>query len=60
MELAERVAAKSTMAKAFIKSVINRHAMNDYTEIERWQPAISCTEYYQGAMSRFLARKKKK
>ncbi|MFC1823864.1 enoyl-CoA hydratase/isomerase family protein [Thermodesulfobacteriota bacterium] len=56
-ELAKRIAAKSSMAKAFIKSVINRHAMKDYLEIERWQPTISCTECYQQAMSRFLARK---
>lgn len=53
-ELAERIAQKSYMAKTFIKTVLNRHANEQYQETERFMPAIFATQYMQGAFARFL------
>ena len=53
-ELAQRIAAKSYMAKTFIKTTLNRKAMADYQEAERFMPAIFATEVMQGAFARFL------
>jgi len=53
-ELARRIAAKSYMAKTFIKTTLNRKAMEDYQDAERFMPAIFATQFMQGAFSRFL------
>ncbi len=54
MEIAERIAANSYMAKTFIKTILNRKAMQDYQDAERLMPTIFATEFMQGAFSRFL------
>jgi enoyl-CoA hydratase/carnithine racemase len=53
-ELARRIAANSRMAKAYIKSTINHHAVGDYQDAERMMPAIFATQFMQGAFARFL------
>lgn len=53
-EIAKRIAANSPMAKTFIKSTLNRKAMEDYQEAERFMPSIFATEFMQGAFARFL------
>lgn len=53
-ELAQRIAEKSYMAKTFIKTVLNRNAMEQYQDSERWMPAIFASQYMQGAFARFL------
>jgi enoyl-CoA hydratase/carnithine racemase len=52
-ELARRIAANSYMAKTFIKSTLNRHAIGDYREAERMMPAIFASQFMQGAFARF-------
>lgn len=52
-ELAAGIAQKSTMAKTFIKTTLNRNALADYQEAERFMPAIFATEFMQGAFVRF-------
>jgi len=52
--LAKRIAANSYMAKTFIKSTLNRRAMEQYQEAERFMPTIFATEFMQGAFARFL------
>lgn len=54
MELAARIAKNSYMAKTFIKTTLNRNAMADYQEAERFMPTIFATEFMQGAFARFL------
>jgi enoyl-CoA hydratase/carnithine racemase len=54
-EIAKRIAANSFMAKTYIKRIINRNAMRDYEDAERWQPSIFATEYMQGAFARFAS-----
>ena len=54
-EIAKRIAANSAMAKAFIKTTLNRKAMEEYQEAERFMPAIFATEFMQGAFARFLS-----
>ncbi len=53
-ELARRIAANSSMAKTYIKGVLNRNAMGDYQEAERMMPSIFATEFMRGAFERFL------
>jgi len=53
-ELAKLIGEKSDMAKTFIKTQLNRKAMEEYQETERWMPSIFATEYMQGAFARFL------
>lgn len=52
--LAKRIAANSYMAKTFIKTTLNRRAMEEYQETERFMPSIFATEFMQGAFARFL------
>lgn len=52
-ELAAGIAQKSTMAKTFIKTTLNRNAIASYQEAERFMPAIFATEFMQGAFARF-------
>lgn len=56
-EIARRIAANSYMAKTFIKTTLNRRAMEEYQQAERFMPAIFATEFMQGAFARFLAKK---
>jgi len=53
-ELARRIAANSYIAKTFIKTTLNRHAVEDYQEAERFMPTVFATEFMQGAFARFL------
>lgn len=53
-ELGRRIAANSYMAKTFIKTTLNRHAMEEYQEAERFMPSIFATQFMQGAFARFL------
>lgn len=53
-ELSRRIAANSHMAKTYVKMVLNRHAMGDYQEAERFMPSIFATEFMRGAFDRFL------
>jgi enoyl-CoA hydratase/carnithine racemase len=53
-ELAKRIAANSYMAKTFIKTTLNRQAMEHYQEAERFMPSIFATQFMQGAFARFL------
>jgi enoyl-CoA hydratase len=55
-ELAARIASKSYMAKTFIKTTLNRKAMEEYQEAERFMPSIFATEFMQGAFARFLKK----
>lgn len=57
MEVAARIAANSTLAKTFIKTTLNRKAMEQYQEAERFMPTIFATEFMQGAFARFLGKK---
>jgi enoyl-CoA hydratase len=52
-EIARRIAANSYMAKTYIKTVLNRNAMSDYQEAERFMPSIFATEFMRGAFDRF-------
>lgn len=54
-ELARRIAAGSPMARTFIKRLLNRRALEDYGEAERFMPAIFATEFMRNAFSRFAA-----
>jgi enoyl-CoA hydratase len=53
-EVAKRIGANSAMAKTYIKTVLNRHAMEEYQDAERFMPAIFATGFMQGAFARFL------
>lgn len=53
-ELAERIAEKSYMAKTFIKTVLNRNAVKDYQDAERFMPTIFASQHMQQAFARFL------
>ncbi len=53
-EIAKRIAEKSYMAKTFIKTLLNRKAMEEYQDAERFMPAIFATQFMQGAFARFL------
>jgi len=61
-ELAKKIAANSYMAKTFIKTTLNKNAVQEYQDAERFMPAIFATEFMQGAFARFLkgATKNKK
>ncbi len=52
-ELAKRIAANSYMAKTFIKTLLNRRAVEEYQDAERFMPSIFATQFMQGAFSRF-------
>jgi len=56
-EIAKRIGANSYMAKTFIKTTLNRKAMEEYQEAERFMPSIFATEFMQGAFARFLKKK---
>jgi enoyl-CoA hydratase len=56
-EIAKRIAANSYVAKTFIKTALNRRAMQDYQEAERFMPSVFATEVMQGAFARFLQKK---
>lgn len=58
-EVAGCIAANPPMAKAFIKSILNRGAIEGYSEAERFMPAIFATDYMQGAFARFLSGESK-
>jgi len=53
-ELAKRIAGNSYFAKTFIKTILNKHAIQDYQDAERFMPSVFATEFMQGAFSRFL------
>ena len=53
-EIAKRVAANSYIAKTFIKTTLNRNAMQEYQEAERFMPTVFATERMQGAFAAFL------
>ena len=53
-EIAARVAKSSAVSKAFIKRSLNRNAMTQYEETERYMPTVFATQVMQGAFSRFL------
>lgn len=53
-ELAERIAEKSYVAKTFIKTLLNRKAVEGYQDAERFMPTVFATQYMQGAFTRFL------
>ncbi len=53
-ELAKKIAANSYMAKTFIKTTLNKNAVQDYQDAERFMPTIFATEFMQGAFARFL------
>jgi len=40
-----------------ISQLLNRKAMEEYQEAERFMPAIFATEFMQGAFARFLSKK---
>lgn len=54
-ELAATIAGKSHVAKTFIKTTLNRKAMEDYQDAERFMPTIFATQFMQGAFARFLS-----
>ena len=56
-EVAKMIAGNSYMAKTFIKTTINRKAMEEYQEAERFMPSIFATKFMQGAFARFLGKK---
>jgi enoyl-CoA hydratase len=53
-ELAQRIGANSYIAKTFIKTRLNRNAIQDYQDAERFMPTIFATEFMQCAFERFL------
>lgn len=53
-DIAKRIAANSYMAKTFIKTTLNRHAVEEYQEAERFMPTIFASQFMQGAFARFL------
>jgi len=52
--LARRIAANSYIAKTFIKTMLNRRAIEEYQEVERCMPTVFATEFVKGAFARFL------
>jgi enoyl-CoA hydratase/carnithine racemase len=52
--LAKRIAANSYMTKTYIKTTLNRHAIADYQEAERWMPAIFATDTMLASFAKFL------
>ena len=57
MELAEIIAARSAVAKAYIKSTLNRKAAEEYGDAIRFMPVLFASQFMQGAFSRFLGKK---
>jgi enoyl-CoA hydratase len=53
-ELAKRIASKSAISKAFIKTILNRKATEDYQDAERFMPAIFASKVMRGAFEAFL------
>ncbi len=53
-ELAKRISGNSYVGKTFIKTTLNRKAMEEYQDAERFMPSIFATETMQGAFARFL------
>jgi len=56
MELAEIVAGRSAVAKAFIKSSLNRRAAEEYGDSIRFMPVLFASKVMQGAFARFLGK----
>ena len=54
-EIAARVGKNSYHAKTFIKRSLNRNAMAQYEETERYMPALFAGQFMQGAFARFLS-----
>ena len=59
-ELAGGIAKNDNMAVAFVKTALNRHAIEQYGDAERFMPAIFATEFMQNAFARFLAGETKR
>lgn len=53
-EIAGRVAKNSHIAKTFIKRSLNRNAMTQYEDAERYMPAVFASQVMQSAFARFL------
>jgi enoyl-CoA hydratase/carnithine racemase len=53
-EIAKRIAGNSYMVKAYVKGRLNRKAMEDYMDAERFMPSIFATPTLQEAFGRFL------
>ncbi len=53
-ELAKRIASKSTITKTFTKTLLNRKAIEDYQDAERFMPTIFASQVMRGAFSAFL------
>ena len=53
-DLARRIAKNSTMAKTYIKTTLNRNAIADYQEAERFMPAIFSTDIMLSSFAKFL------
>jgi enoyl-CoA hydratase/carnithine racemase len=57
LQLAELIAGRSAMAKAYIKSTLNRRAAEEYNDSIRFMPVLFASKVMQGAFSKFLVRK---
>ncbi|MFC1824528.1 enoyl-CoA hydratase/isomerase family protein [Thermodesulfobacteriota bacterium] len=53
-DIAKRVAGNSYMAKTFIKTTLNRNAMQEYQDAERFMPGIFATERMMESFAAFL------
>ena len=53
-DLARRIAKNSYMAKTYIKTTLNRNALADYQEAERFMPAIFSTDIMLSSFAKFL------
>ena len=54
-EIAARVGKNSELSKTFIRRSLNRNAMAQYEETERYMPAVFASQFMQDAFSRFLS-----
>jgi enoyl-CoA hydratase/carnithine racemase len=52
-EIAKRIASKNFVSKTFIKNILNRKAMEDYQEAERFMPAVFASKVMRGAFEAF-------
>jgi enoyl-CoA hydratase len=57
LELADLVAGRSRLAKAYIKSALNRTAAEEYADPIRFMPVLFSSKVMQEAFARFLGRK---
>jgi enoyl-CoA hydratase/carnithine racemase len=51
--LAARIGKTSYVSRTFIKKILNKDAMKDYQDAERFMPTVFATEFMQGAFARF-------